>query len=283
MAKVGRSCKELHRIYGSEEWGSIVPLFLQGVALAISTAASILYFNTLCLYLTRSFPFLSIQVWSLLAGFVAGLMGLMCVCFWVTAANLWHSSVILRWHVAQQMIDMVDWSCVRRALDVGCGQGMLLNAVASRVKKEGVGGQVVGVDLWLEEGGSKSLSSALENAALEQVHALVTCRSGDARSLPFDDGHFDAVVSALHMHKLGSENGPGSMAAKHERFKGLEEVVRVLKPGGQGIVWDLCHVPEYVIKLEQLHMCDVEVSSCIPAYMMQSHILSFRKPLYPKQ
>eukprot|EP00250_Pteridium_aquilinum_P032077 c44932_g1_i1 orf=62-910(-) len=279
MARACPSWRKLHQIYGSEDWGAIVALALQGLALAISTGASLLYFKALTLYLTRAFPFLPIQVWSLLVGFVAGFMGLMCVCFLVTAANLWHSSLILRWRVVQQMMDKLDWSCLHLALDVGCGSGMLLNTVASRLKKQRAGGHVVGVDLWLDRG-SKSMSSTLQSAAFEQVHEYVTCKSGDPRSLPFEDDHFDGVMSALCLHKLGSEYGPRTTAANCERLKGLQEIVRVLKPGGQGILWDLCHVPEYAIRLEQLNMCDVKVSSCIPAFMMQSHILTFKKPLH---
>lgn len=208
-------------------------------------------------------------------------MALMCACFLVTAVNLWYSGLILHCNVAHQMVDMTDWSTVCHALDVGCGSGMLLNAVALQLKKERVGGRVVGVDLWLDGGSAhgKTMSATLRNSAMEEVHEYVTCKSGDPRSLPFDDDHFDIVVSALCLHKLGSEYGPRSLSAAHERFKGLQEMVRVLKPGGQAILWDLCHVPEYALKLEQLNMQDIKVSRCISAFMMQSHILSFKKPL----
>ncbi|MCO5610806.1 hypothetical protein L7F22_065047 [Adiantum nelumboides] len=193
------------------------------------------------------------------------------------SANLWYSSLILPWHVGQQMLEMVDWSYVCEALDIGCGSGMLLNAVAMRLKKEHTGGSVIGVDLWLD-GDGKSMSSTLQSAVLEQVHQYVMCKTGDPRSLPFEDDQFDLVVSALCLHKLGSDCGPQSTEACCERLKGLQELVRVLKPGGQAVLWDLCHVLEYASKLEDLNMCNVKVSNCIPAYMMQSHIVSFKKP-----
>ncbi|KAH7438488.1 hypothetical protein KP509_04G017000 [Ceratopteris richardii] len=202
----------------------------------------------------------------------------MCVCFLVTAANLLYSSLILRWRIAEQMLDMLDWSYVHEVLDVGCGSGILLNAVGLRLKKERAGGGcAVGVDLWLE-GGKKSMSFTLQNASLEIVDEYVTCKTGEPRNLPFEDDHFDAVVSAMCLHKLSSESGPRSAEACEERLKGLQEIVRVLKPGGKAVIWDLCHVNEYAVKLKDLHMSDVKVSSCIPAYMMQSHIVSFKKP-----
>ncbi|MCO5578259.1 hypothetical protein L7F22_032098 [Adiantum nelumboides] len=277
MAIQNRSWKALYRVYGTSERRSIMTLSLQGLAFAICAVASLFFFRDLTIYLTWSFVFLPVQVWSLLTGFFAGLMALMSVCFLVTAANLWYSSLILPWHVGQQMLEMVDWSYVCEALDIGCGSGMLLNAVAMRLKKEHTGDSAIGVDLWLD-GDGKCMSSTLQTAALEQVHQYVMCKTGDPRSLPFEDDQFDLVVSALCLHKLGSDCGPRSTEACYERLKGLEELVRVLKPGGQAVVWDLCHVLEYASKLEDLNMCNVKVSNCIPAYMMQSHIVSFKKP-----
>jgi ubiquinone/menaquinone biosynthesis C-methylase UbiE len=39
-----------------------------------------------------------------------------------------------------------DWSTVKVALDIGCGRGILLNAVATQLKKTGSSGRVVGLD-----------------------------------------------------------------------------------------------------------------------------------------
>ncbi|KAK9938190.1 hypothetical protein M0R45_014943 [Rubus argutus] len=56
------------------------------------------------------------------------------------------------------------------------------------------------------------------------------------------------------------------------------EMVRVLKPGGVGVVWDLLHVPEYVRRLQELKMEDIRVSERVTAFMVSSQIVSFRKP-----
>lgn len=281
MAITFHRWRQLHGIYGSDDSKTIITLALQGSVLGASAGGCFLYFKTVTVFLTKSFPFLPVQVWSLLAGFVGGLMVLMSACYLVTAVNSWYCGLILRWKVAQRMVGLVDWSSVYTALDVGCGSGKLLNAVASQLKKERVGGRVVGVDLWLDGDNQRSMSATLRNSAMEGVHEYVTCKNGDARNLPFMDEYFDVVVSALCLHKLGEEYGPRTSLAASERSKGLQEVVRVLKPGGQAVIWDLCHVPEYVHKLqEQLNMQDVEVSECFPAFMMQSHIVSFKKPRF---
>lgn len=106
----------------------------------------------------------------------------------------------------------------------------------------------------------------------------MTCREGDVRSLPFGDNYFDVVVSAVFFHTVGKEYGPRSVEAAAERMRVLGEMVRVLKPGGIGIVWDLLHVPEYVRRLQDLKMEDIRVSERVTAFMVSSHIVTFRKP-----
>nr|GMC74643.1 Methyltransferase type 11 [Ipomoea batatas] len=192
-----------------------------------------------------------------LAGFAAGFTGsvtaLSAVCLFVAAGNIFYSSVPLHWEMAQRMVNAVgDWSTVKHALDLGCDRGILLNAVALQLKKSGSSGRVVG----LHPAQSRSLS-VLRTAGMEGVQEYVTCRAGDPRTLPFADNCFDVVASAAFVHT---------------------EAVRVLKPGGVGVVWDLVHVPEYVKRLQVLKMEDIRVSERVTAYMASSHIVSFRKP-----
>ena len=163
-----------------------------------------------------------------------------------------------------------DWSAVRSALDVGCGRGILLNSVAGRLKKEGGGGRVVGLAPRRD-----AAVAALRRAWAEGVGEYVTCRDGDARCLPFPDGYFDVVVSAVHLSEIARGL---SAAAAAERGRGLGELVRVLKPGGVGVVWDLVCAPEYAQRLREMRMEDVRVSERVTAYLVGSHIVSFRKP-----
>lgn len=282
MGKPGRDWMHVYAIYGMDEWHSLVLTLLQGSVLSVSSFLFMAYFGQICHFLVRSFPFFPIQVCSFAAGFVGSLMALVAVCFFVTAANIWYSDVILHWKMSQRIVGMVgDWSNVKTAVDIGCGRGILLNAVAMQLKKEGSSGRVVGMDLWLD--GQKSMSSTLRTAAIEGVQEYVTCRSGDARNLPFMDNYFDVVVSAVFLHTVGKEFGHKSPAAAAERAKTLQEVVRVLKPGGMAIIWDLVYVPEYVQRLHELKMQEIRVSEFVPAFMVQSHIVSFRKPHHQVQ
>lgn len=82
------------------------------------------------------------------------------------------------------------------------------------------------------------------------------------------------VVSGAAIRRAG---------VREERERVVGEMVRVLKPGGVGVVWDLQHVPEYVRRLQDLRMEEIRVSERVTAYMVSSHIVSFRKPCYQQQ
>lgn len=110
------------------------------------------------------------------------------------------------------------------------------------------------------------------------VQEYVTCREGDVRRLPFGDNYFDVVVSAVFLHTVGKEYGQKTVEAAAERTRVLGEAVRVLKPGGVGVVWDLVHVPEYVRRLQELRMEEIRVSKRVTAFMVKSHMVSFKKP-----
>lgn len=145
-----------------------------------------------------------------------------------------------------------------------------------QLKKAGSSGRVVGLDR------KNTTLSTLRTAKIEGVQEYVTCREGDTRRLPFSDNYFDVVVSGLCIHKTGKENGgkriEEAAAAAADRMRAVVEVVRVLKPGGVGVIWDLIHVPEYVKRLQELRMEDIRVSERVTAFMLSSHIVSFRKP-----
>lgn len=102
----------------------------------------------------------------------------------------------------------------QRVLDVACGTGVLAREVLSRVQPAG---SVVGIDL--NEG---MLRVARRN------RPEIDWRQGNAESLPFDDGSFDAVVSQFGLMFF------------EDKVAALREMVRVLKPGGRlaVAVWD---------------------------------------------
>jgi ubiquinone/menaquinone biosynthesis C-methylase UbiE len=101
----------------------------------------------------------------------------------------------------------------QRALDVGCGSGALVAALAEVLGAE----NVTGVD---------PSEPFVEATGIRVPGARVLVGSGE--SLPFADGEFDATLSQLVVNFLADPE------------QGLREMSRVTRPGGvvAGCVWD---------------------------------------------
>ena len=92
-------------------------------------------------------------------------------------------------------------------------------------------------DIWKREdlsSNSRERTEAVINA--EGVAARVEIREADATSLPFDDESFDVVLSNLCIHNISKAAG---------RQRAIEEVARVLKPGGRAVISDFKNTAEY--------------------------------------
>ncbi|KAJ0045297.1 hypothetical protein Pint_04456 [Pistacia integerrima] len=266
-----REWRQIYAIYGMEQWQTLVFLLCHAILFSVLSVLFLVYFEPICV---TFHSYLSLGAARFAAGFGGAFLALSAVCLFFAAGNFFYSAVPLHYDMAQRMVGSVtDWSTVKMALDIGCGRGILLNTVATQLKKTGSSGRVVGLDR------SKRTSlSTLRTANIEGVQEYVTCREGDVRSLPFGDNYFDVVVSAVFFHTVGKEYGHRTVEAAAERMRVLGEMVRVLKPGGVGVVWDLLHVPEYVRRLQELKMEDIRVSERVTAFMVSSHMVSFRKP-----
>jgi demethylmenaquinone methyltransferase/2-methoxy-6-polyprenyl-1,4-benzoquinol methylase len=101
------------------------------------------------------------------------------------------------------------------ALDVCCGTGDLTLELAGRVAP---GGHVVGCDF----------SEPMLDLAREKAHQRgaggVRFEWADALSLPYDAGRFDAVTVGFGVRNFA------------DRDRGLQEMIRVLRPGGRLVV-----------------------------------------------
>lgn len=127
-----------------------------------------------------------------------------------------------------------------KVLDVGCGHGLLLIGAAKRLDK---GGLSYGLDLWSQDDqASNSHAATMENARLEGVADRVRIQEGDMRSMPFEDDMFHCVVSSWAIHNIYDSAG---------RAKALDEILRVLKPGGTIAILDIDHGTEYANYLRQ--------------------------------
>ena len=132
----------------------------------------------------------------------------------------------LRTRARHQMLDSFTWRGDEHVLDVGCGNGFLLNEIAKQLTT----GHATGIDLWKTEAGTQAAETAWRNARLEGVADRVDIKNADARTMPFGDGEFDVVVSSLMLHHAG-----GSV----DRERVLSEMLRVLKPGGALMLYDV--------------------------------------------
>jgi demethylmenaquinone methyltransferase/2-methoxy-6-polyprenyl-1,4-benzoquinol methylase len=113
-------------------------------------------------------------------------------------------------------------------LDVATGTGdFALEAL--RMKMEGA--QIIGVDIsagMIEVGKRKVAAKKLEHA--------ITFQIADSENLPFDTGHFDAFTVAFGVRNF------------QDLRKGMSEMLRVLKPGGIGVVIEFSRPKRFPIK-----------------------------------
>jgi len=101
-------------------------------------------------------------------------------------------------------------------LEVGSGPGHLATRLAGEYRLD-----VTGVDL-----DPAMVELARKNAANSPNAVGTAFVVGDAAALPFPDASFDLVVSTLSMHHWANVTA------------GLEEIRRVLRPGGRALIWD---------------------------------------------
>ena len=135
-----------------------------------------------------------------------------------------HRDFILAFHT---------WRGDEQVLDVGCGRGLLLCGAAKRITT----GHATGIDVWSNvDMGGNALTETQHNIDLEHLTDLCTLVSGGAQQMPFPDSHFDVILSNLCLHNIYDS------ATRH---KALDEIVRVLKPGGQALLSDYKRTSEY--------------------------------------
>ena len=103
-----------------------------------------------------------------------------------------------------------------RVLDIGCGNGALLNALADRIK-EGVGVDESSAILEL----ARRRNSEISNLRFEKI-------SGPR--LPLEDSSFDVIISLMSFRYLDWDPL-------------LAEIKRVAKPGGKLLIVDMVTVP----------------------------------------
>jgi demethylmenaquinone methyltransferase/2-methoxy-6-polyprenyl-1,4-benzoquinol methylase len=121
-----------------------------------------------------------------------------------------------RWR--RRAADLAELAPGGTALDVCCGTGDLALALAARV---GPAGTVVGCDF------SEAMLEHARRKASERGAAQARFEWADALALPYEDGSFDAATVGFGVRNLADLGG------------GLEELSRVLKPGGRLVILEI--------------------------------------------
>jgi len=122
---------------------------------------------------------------------------------------------LLRWFVARRAVEMTSRGA---AVDLGCGPGHLVVELARQAPEL----RLTGVDL-----SDELMERGEVYARRAGVDDRVSFRKGDAQQIPFPDGSLDLVVSTLSLHHWSD---PVAV---------LNEVARVLRPGGSFLIFDL--------------------------------------------
>jgi ubiquinone/menaquinone biosynthesis C-methylase UbiE len=137
----------------------------------------------------------------------------------VAAAFTWVTGMPqMRWmrrFVVSQTLMLKDQG---EAVDLGCGAGQLVMEMAQNAP----GLQVTGIDL-----SEEMLANGRVSAQRLGLGGKVDFRLGNAEEIPFPDQSLDLVVSTASLHHWS------------EPIRVLNEINRVLKPGGAYYIFDL--------------------------------------------
>ena len=182
------------------------------------------------------------RIWDVIPVYVIRLVQMIGAIFflygaWMASYMTW-SSRVGKLKTRDMLLSRADrirpWQGNGIVVDVGCGRGLMLIGAAKRLDS----GKAIGFDLWrAEDQSDNSRESALSNASKERVADRVTVETGDAQDLPLSSQSVDIVTSHWVIHNL--ENAS-------DRSKALDEMWRVLRPGGVIVLADINHVKTYV-------------------------------------
>ncbi|MEO1189596.1 MAG: class I SAM-dependent methyltransferase [Devosia sp.] len=119
-----------------------------------------------------------------------------------------------------KLADALELKENSRVLDLMCGYGAVSMHILEYAEASGINVQLSMCDL----------HKVQLNRITDDVRGRVAdVTVGDARDLPYVDGHFDAVVIKMGLHEVPQIDQPLV----------FQQVARVLKPGGRFVIWEV--------------------------------------------
>ncbi|MGY0038108.1 class I SAM-dependent methyltransferase [Pedobacter sp. NJ-S-72] len=166
-----------------------------------------------------------------------------------------------------RMLNLIRWSGHEMVLDVGTGKGLLMIGAAKRLTT----GKSIGIDIWnAEDLTGNDVEAVLKNVSIEGVEDNTEIKTENVLQMTFADDTFDVVISNLCLHNIYNQEG---------RKKACEEIARVLKPGGIGIISDFRHVKHYKKHFSHLGLQTKLIYSSYFASFPPLTILKIEKPV----
>ena len=189
-------------------------------------------------------------------GDVVGLlmMGASTAFLLLCAGTYFFATRIGKFVVWDELLAALNLRGDERILDVGCGRGAVLLLAAQRLRS----GVATDIDLWqAQDQSGNALQATLNNVIAVGVSSCVELHTGDMRQLPFADHSFDVIVSSLAIHNVPDAAG---------RARAVQEIARVLKPGGRVLLADFKYVGDYAKTLREAGLVEVQTRSLGPRF-----------------
>lgn len=137
-----------------------------------------------------------------------------------------------RLRIRDQIVAAVPWRGDEQVLDVGTGSGITLVGCAHQLTT----GKAIGIDIYDPNAGGGTPAIFWKNAQQEGVADRVELQNVNACQMPFPAAQFDVVVSTLAFHHIHSNSAAAG------RREAAQEILRVLRPGGRILIFDVGHV-----------------------------------------
>jgi arsenite methyltransferase len=169
------------------------------------------------------------------------------------------------------MLSLHPWRGNENVLDVGCGRGLLLAGAAKRIAALSGTGHATGIDVWSNvDMGGNSAAATQRNLDLEGISDYCTLLSQPAQQMSFPDATFDVVVSNLCIHNIYD---------KPTRRKALQQIVRVLKPGGVALISDYKLTQEYATEFRNAGLVVEQKRGSLVTTFPPLNVVIARKPM----